>query len=164
MTFYQLSLLIKELEKKSTRRELIEPVWEFLKKLPPEEIVMGVRFILGKAWREGRGGVGESLVKNILKELLPPEEREKLIRVGDLGDRVEELWQIHYPHPPSSLRLKDVAEELERLSRMKGKGIREKKKRVISSLLLRLSPPEARLLTKILVGEMRHGLKKGAFL
>ncbi len=164
MTFYQLSLLIKELEKKSIRRELIEPVWEFLKRLPPEEIEIGVRFILGKAWREGRGGVGERLVKNILKELLPPEEREKLIRVGDLGDQVEELWQTHHPHPPSPLRLKDVAEELERLSRMKGKGIREKKKRVITSLLLRLSPPEARLFIKILIGEMRHGLKKGVFL
>ena len=164
MEFYKLALLIEELEKISSRKELAEKVMSFLKAMPEENIPRAIRFLLGKSLPDKELGVSGGIISEVMEEIFSSEILAHLPWTGDFGDTVKYLWENYHPLPPSRLSLKEVEEYLLKIAEKEGEGAREGKKRLLKEILLKLSPSEARLLVKIILGEMRHGVKEGLLL
>jgi DNA ligase-1 len=60
-----------------------------------------------------------------------------------------------------ALTITDVRESFEAIAEATGHGSREKKERLIETLLSSASPLEAKYLVKIFIGEMRTGFHEG---
>ncbi|HEY9623855.1 MAG TPA: ATP-dependent DNA ligase [Crinalium sp.] len=80
----------------------------------------------------------------------------KLVQLGDLGDVAAEVFP---DQTPPSLTLADVGIALEQLARTKGS---KQKVLWVVRLLEQASPVEAKYLVKLLLGDLRIGLKEGA--
>jgi DNA ligase-1 len=87
-------------------------------------------------------------------------------KTGDLGSTVKILFKTSKVRKQTTLLQKpltvmEVRKSLESLAEVSGKGAREKKERVLETLLSRATPLEAKYLVKILIGEMRTGFYEG---
>jgi DNA ligase-1 len=62
------------------------------------------------------------------------------------------------------LTLLDVAQIFEEIAETAGRGSRARKKALLQGMLARATPVEAKMLVKIVYGEMRHGVSEGIML
>ncbi|MCD6530555.1 ATP-dependent DNA ligase [Candidatus Bathyarchaeota archaeon] len=91
---------------------------------------------------------------------------EALNKTGDLGAATEEIFRERRLRKQASLidkelTISDVAYGLESIAESMGEGARERKERILESLLGQADPEEAKYLVKILLGEMRTGFSEG---
>ncbi len=106
---------------------------DYLRELPPDEVVLGVHYLSGQT-PQGRSGIGYSLLQQAAG-----------------GDA---------PGEPS-LTLIDTDRELSALAALRGRGSAEQRRHALRELFARATPAERRFLTALLVGELRQGALAG---
>jgi len=172
MEFRVLSELCERLSSTTKRNVKVEMAAEFLKRLNSEEVEPAVSMILGRPfprWDQRTLDISWATLSNIIKRLTDVDWRtfSKVFReTGDIGSTIKTIFErskvrrqrVLFEKPLTILEVRRVFEAVAEAS---GQGSRERKDRLVESLLGRASPVEAKYLVKIMIGEMRTGFQEG---
>jgi DNA ligase-1 len=170
--FSRLAQLSEDLEQTSKRREQAGLLAAFLRTLSPEEVPPGVRLTIGQIFPEWDGrslNVSWKAVMAILDELTDVQgpERDQVfaqaVDGGEVARLLLERARREAPTPPP-LTLLDVAQSFEEIAETAGRGSRARKTALLQGMLARATPVEAKMLVKIVYGDMRHGVSEGIML
>lgn len=151
---------------------MIDLVSQFLKQLESNEVEPAVSMILGRAfpkWDQRTLEVSWATVAQIIRRLTQTDWKvfsEAFAKTGDIGDATKAVFEASKIRKQATLFEKpltvlEVRHAFEALAEMKGYGSREKKERLLETLLGKATPLEVKYLTKILIGEMRTGFHEG---
>ncbi|MFA4826545.1 MAG: ATP-dependent DNA ligase [Methanoregula sp.] len=170
MLFMDFSRTCEKLEGISGRLEMIDLISTVLPTLSPEELLVFVRFVMGRCfpdWSTRKLGIGPNLlyeavgyVAGIKKEQVI----EKINQTGDVGQAVEELLMeksmTTFFH--EELDLVRVDRELITIAEMEGKKSQREKLLAVRRLLGNAHPLEGRYLARIMLEELRIGVGEGS--
>ena len=170
--FKSLSELLEKVEDTKKRLKIIGMTAEFLRHLDAEEVEPAVSMILGRAfpkWNPKTLDVSWATLSSILQRTARVDWdvfREAFANTGDIGAATKTVFEKTKVKKQAllvekTLTIIEVRRLLEALAGTVGSGSREKKERLIATLLSQASPVEAKYLVKIFVGEMRTGLYEG---
>jgi DNA ligase-1 len=158
----QLGEALAATKKKLEQRALIGM---YLKSLPPEEIAVAARLIIGRVFPESDSRIlnlSGSAVGQVIEDLTGAPMDWGAVGVAvDYGDAVEK-WLTGRGHAPQGepLQLLEVYAAYEAIALDAGTGSRERKSQRVLDLLRRATPLEAKYLVKHLVKEMRVGVNE----
>jgi DNA ligase-1 len=170
--FKSLAELLEKVEATKKRLEIIGMTAEFLRHLDAEEVEPAVSMILGRAFPKWSGKnleVSWATLSGILQQTAGVDWnvfREAFASTGDIGAAAKAVFEKTKVKKQAllmekTLTITEVRRLMEALAAASGSGSREKKERLIATLLSQASPVEAKYLVKIFVGEMRTGLYEG---
>ena len=166
-TFREFALVCQKLEKEGGKKEKARIIGEFLRSLSPEEAKIASYLFLGRFPAGKRIFVSWSILYESLKEMFPisPKEMERISENAvDVGDIVEGIYKRWFKYTSKGLTIKEVYDNLLSLDEMEGKGAMRYRKAILKGLLTKMDSLEARYLAKVIVGEMRIGVKDGMIL
>jgi len=172
MEFRELTELCEKLEATTKRNLMTSMVADFLRRLSKEEVEPAVSMMLGRPfprWDPRTLDVSWATISGIIRRLTGASWREfsaAFRETGDVGAAAKFIFERNktqmqatlFERPLSILEVRSVFEAVAEVS---GQGSRERKERLIESLLGRASPLEVKYLVKIMIGEMRTGLQEG---
>ncbi len=139
--FREFSELCERLRETTGRKDKVSLIVRFLKTLEPSEIRYASRLL-----------IGQPLPENISDEL-------------DVGyNTLMELHELQSTLVADPLTIREVGEKLFEIAKIKGYGSRDKKKNILSGLISRMDEVEREWFTKIVIGEMQHGVNEGVLL
>ena len=170
--FKSLADLLEKVEATKKRLEIIGMTADFLRRLDAEEVEPAVSMILGRAfpkWSQKTLDVSWATLSGILQRITGVDWdvfHEAFTSTGDIGAAVKAVFEKTNLKKQAlllekTLTITEVRRLLEAIAGTAGSGSREKKERLIATLLSQASPVEAKYLVKIFVGEMRTGLYEG---
>jgi DNA ligase-1 len=171
--FSALAELCEKLEATTKRTVMIDYVSDFLKQLNPEEIEPAISMLLGRAfpkWDQRVLEISWATLSGILERVTSADWsvfREAFSKTGDVGAAAKALFEASRIKKQatllgeSSLTILKLRETLEAIADASGHGSREKKERLLETLLGAAKPLEVKYLVKILIGEMRTGFHEG---
>ena len=138
---------------------------EYFHSLTDADLTRAARYFAGHqfALNDARTtNVGTGLLRDALSEatgLTVEELRPRYVRLGDSGEVAHEVVkETKRDYLPPAITLAETESLIARLSEMRGT---KNKKALLASLLSRATPLEAKYLVKLLVGDLRIGLKEG---
>lgn len=140
--FRDLVDLCHALEGTSSKLEKCALIGRLIKSLPVEAIRPFVLLLLGKIFPAGDPrslDISGRTLQNVIESLPPPPAE-------------------------STVSLMDVYGSLERIAETHGAGSRQRKEAQLRELYEKLTHPERRILTKMIIGEMQHGVAEGVML
>lgn len=152
--------------KKLEQRALIGA---YLKALPPEEVAIAARLLIGRVFPESDPRIlnlSASAVSRVLRQLTGADMDWSAIgETVDFGDAVEK-WLNACQHKPKGkpLQLSELYSVYEAIAQDTGAGSRERKDNLVLALLSRASLLEAKYIVKHLVKEMRVGVSEATVL
>jgi DNA ligase-1 len=172
MKFQALTELCERLSATTKRTLMTDMVADFLKQLEEDEVGPVVSVMLGRAfprWDERTLDVSWATLSDIIKRLTKASWKgfsAAFRETGDIGAAAQTIFKKKkvrrqatlFENPLTVLEVKRV---LEAVAESTGYGSRERKERLIESLLGRATPLEAKYLLKIMIGEMRTGFQEG---
>lgn len=150
----------EELEATTKRLQMSEILGELFRKAGAEEVDKVIYLLhgrLGPPFENIEFGVDERLILLALISATgrSADDVERLYKArGDLGLATEELLQ----GPGESLSLGEVFTVLESIAQASGTGAQQRKVRLTTDLLRRLSGPEAKYVVRVLQGKLRLGV------
>jgi DNA ligase-1 len=170
--FKSLAELLERVEATKKRLEIIGMTADFLRHLEAAEVEPAVSLILGRAfpkWSQKTLDVSWETLNGILQRTAGVDWnvfREAFTSTGDIGAAAKTVFEKSNVKKQAlllekTLTITEVRRLLQSIAGTTGSGSREKKQRLITTLLSRALPVEARYLVKIFVGEMRTGLYEG---
>jgi DNA ligase-1 len=170
--FRSLAELCEKLGGTTKRTLMIDYVADFLKQLQPEEVEHGVSMILGRPflkWDQRVLEVSWATLSAMIKRLTNvdwKDFREAFSKTGDIGDATKIVFEASKIRRQATLFEKpltvlEVRHTFENIAETAGYGSRERKERLVETLLSEASPLEAKYIVKILIGEMRTGFHEG---
>jgi DNA ligase-1 len=170
--FKSLAELLEKVEATKKRLEIIGMAADFLRRLDAEEVEPAVSLILGRAlpkWSQKTLDVSWATLSGILQRIAGVDWdvfREAFTSTGDVGAAVKAVFEKTNLKKQAlllekTLTITEVRRLLRSIAETAGSGSREKKERLIATLLSQASPVEAKYLVKIFVSEMRTGLHEG---
>lgn len=165
-----LAELSEQLERTKSRLELMRLVGDFLRAVPPSDRPIAARLLVGQPFPEGdprtldvSGATFWRAASAIVAPTGPPEALWS--QVADFGQAVEQLFgKVGRTAGTPPLTLQEVARTFDTLAAQRGKGARKAREALLTELLERASPSEAKFLAKCILGEMRHGVSQGVLL
>jgi len=171
--FLTFAELCEKLESTSKRLLMRDLVADFLKKLHTDEVELATTMILGRAfpkWDQRTLEVSWATLSGVIKRLTNvdwKDFREAFSSTGDIGAATKIIFektgkirkQVMLFEKP--LTILEVRRRLEAIAEAAGYGSRERKERLLETLLGAATPLEAKYLVKILIGEMRTGFFEG---
>jgi DNA ligase 1 len=149
----QLAATASKLEKRALMAAYLHP-------LPIPEAGLAALYLAGAAFPEADSrdlNVGGALFSRVLAKLSgagQPEMHAAYLRHGDLGGAAQDLLAAR--DVPATLLLTDVAEAFAAIAALSKPAARQQ---IILTLLDRATPLEAKYLIKIILGDMRTGIK-----
>ncbi len=149
----QLAATASKLEKRALMAAYLHP-------LPVPEAGLAALYLAGVAFPETDSrdlNVGGALLSNVLAKLSgasQPAMHAAYLRHGDLGGAAQDLLAAR--NVPATLRLADVAEAFAAIAAVGKPAARQQ---ITLTLLGRATPLEAKYLIKIILGDMRTGIK-----
>jgi DNA ligase-1 len=149
----QLAATASKLEKRALMAAYLHP-------LPIPEAGLAALYLAGAAFPEADSrdlNVGGALLSRVLAKLSgagQPEMHAAYLRHGDLGGAAQDLLAAR--DVPATLLLTDVAEAFAAIAALSKPAARQQ---IILTLLDRATPLEAKYLIKIILGDMRTGIK-----
>ncbi len=149
----QLAATASKLEKRALMAAYLHP-------LPVPEAGLAALYLAGVAFPETDSrdlNVGGALLSKVLAKLSgasQPAMHAAYLRHGDLGGAAQDLLAAR--NVPATLRLADVAEAFAAIAAV---GKPAGRQQIILTLLGRATPLEAKYLIKIILGDMRTGIK-----
>jgi len=172
MRFRDLAYLCERLEATTKRNLMISMVADFLRRLDKEEIEPAISMMLGRPfpkWDPRKLDVSWATLSRVIQRLTGTNWSDlsaAFRNTGDLGAAAKIIFenckmQRQTTLFEKSLSILEVRNVLEAIAEASGHGSRERKERLIESLLGRALPIEVKYLIKIMVGEMRTGLQEG---
>jgi len=171
-SFKALAQLCEQLENTKKRLLMINLVAEFLNDLEVEEIEPAVSMILGRPLPKSSQqtlDVSWATLSKIVKRMTNIDWGvfiEAFGKTGDVGSAAKKLFENSKNGKQSTLfsrkmKIIEVRRSFEAIAETHGSGSREKKERLILSLLTLASPLEAKYLVRIFLREMRTGFYEG---
>jgi len=171
-SFKALAQLCEQLENTKKRLLMINLVAEFLNDLEVEEIEPAVSMILGRPLPKSSQqtlDVSWATLSKIVKRMTNIDWGvfiEAFGKTGDVGSAAKKLFENSKTGKQSTLfsrkmKIIEVRRSFEAIAETHGSGSREKKERLILSLLTLASPLEAKYLVRIFLREMRTGFYEG---
>ncbi len=170
MFFKELAEILEKVEKTSATTEKIKILANSIKQLKRDEIEAAISLILGnigKEWEERELNISYNTLLQCFSQFgIDVRKFEEIYKkTGDPGDTIRILWkdrkQISLLFTNIQLGVKDVYYTLRQISEITGSGSREKKMALLRGLLSQMSAVEVKLLTRIIVGDMRFGVSEG---
>ncbi|MGQ9478879.1 MAG: ATP-dependent DNA ligase [Thermoproteota archaeon] len=166
MLFKEVADAMELIESTTKRLEMTDLLTELFKKATPEELEKLVYILQGKVRPDYEGlefGVAEKLVLRALTEFSGADTRtvENIYKeTGDLGSVAEALAgrKVQRKLVSRTPTLTEVYDGLYRLARLGGKGSVTQKTSLLSSLLIDVSPKEAKYLVRTVTGRLRLGI------
>ena len=170
--FRDLCELCERLEATTKRLVMVDLVANFVKTLQPEEVEPAVSMILGRPfpnWDQRVLEISWATLSGIIKRLTNldwGDFRAAYSRTGDVGSAVKVVLDASKIRKQSTLfekplSLLEVRHTFENIAEASGFGSRQRKERLIETLLSQASPLEAKYLVKIMIFEMRTGFSEG---
>src|SRR5438067_1206352 len=146
------------------KTEKVRITAEYLKSLPVEEAVIAAVFLAGRAfpaWEETTLQVGGALLWRALQEVAGGDDQEwsaAYRRYGDLGAAARDIFAERHPQRSGAeLTLSEVESKFRQMAQARGPTA---KLPIVTELLSRADPLEAKYLVKIITGELRIGLRE----
>ena len=170
--FKSLAELLERVEATKKRLEIIGMTADFLRHLETAEVKPAVSLILGRAfpkWSQKTLDVSWATLSGILQCTAGVDWnvfRKAFKSTGDIGAAAKAVFEKSNVKKQTlllekTLTITEVRRLMQSIAGTTGSGSREKKEHLITTLLSRASPVEAKYLVKIFVGEMRTGLYEG---
>jgi len=171
-SFRALAELCEKLEATTKRLAMIKLVGEFLKSLETDEVEPAISMILGRSlpkWSQQTLDVSWAILSEIIRHVASVEWRvfiEAFGKTGDVGAATKTVFEEGKVKRQATLferelTILEVRCGFEAIAETSGYGSREKKERLVETLLSSASPLEAKYLVKIFIGEMRTGFHEG---
>jgi DNA ligase-1 len=157
------SQLAESVAATTKKTEKIRLVADYFRARSAEEAAQAAIFLSGRVfprWEERTLNVGGSLLWRALTEITGKPDvalTAAYRRYGDLGSAAEELLQHSAANKKSLLTVAEVSAAFDKLA---GTSRSEPKLQLITGLLRRASPVEAKYIIKIITGDLRIGLKE----
>jgi DNA ligase-1 len=154
------------------RLQMIDQASNFLKILEPLEVEPAVSMILGRPfpkWDQRVLELSWTTVSGIIKRLTSldwSDFRKAYSQTGDVGSAVETVFESSKIRKQATLFEKplsilEVRRTFEDIAEASGQGSRERKERLVETLLSQASPLEIKYFIKIMISEMRTGFQEG---
>jgi len=170
--FRVLAELGEKLEKTKRRTLMVDLVAEFLRNLSHDEIEPATSMILGRSFPKGDAKTLEvswATVSGVVKRLINVDWKsftKTFGKTGDLGATIKSMFEVSKIRRQAtlvqkSLTILEVRRTLENIAEASGSRSRERKERLLETLLGDATPLEAKYIIKILIGEMRTGFHEG---
>ena len=170
--FRDLCELCEQLEATTKRLLMVDLGANFLKTLQPEEVEPAVSMILGRPfprWDQRVLEISWTTLSGIIKRLTNlnwSDFRDAYSQTGDVGSAIKRVLEVSRIRKQSTLFEKplsvlEVRHRFENIAEASGFGSRERKERLIETLLSQASPLGAKYLVKIMIFEMRTGFSEG---
>jgi DNA ligase-1 len=170
--FRALAELCEKLEATSKRTLMVNLVAEFLKRLRADEVEPATSMILGRAfpkWDQRTLEVSWATISDLIKRLTNVDWRdftEAFSKTGDIGAATKIVFEASRIQRQAtlfekSMTILEVRRSLEAIAETSGYGSRERKERLLETLLGEATPLEAKYIVKIMIGEMRTGFHEG---
>jgi DNA ligase-1 len=148
----------------STSKKLEKRAWmaEYLRSLPVSEAGLAALYLTGSVLPQNENrelNAGGAIVSRALKEITGADDHAvhaAYLRHGDLGGAAYDLLS-HRSTPAATLSLAAVAAAFEAIAAMRGPA---PKQQAVRDLLVRATPLEAKYIVKLMVGDMRTGVKE----
>lgn len=169
--FETLTRLGEQLAATKKKLEHAALIGAYLKELPPEEVPIAARLLIGQVFPEGDTRIlnvsGAAISRVLAQSIGSTSEFGQIDGAVDFGDAVCKVLtrRGHAPVPGSEpLSLEDVYHAYTEIAGAGGAGSRERRDAILSNLLTRASPVEAKYIVKHLIHEMRVGVNDGSLL
>jgi DNA ligase-1 len=170
--FKSLAELLEKIENTRKRLEIITLTADYLNTLDTEEVEPAISMILGNPLPKQTLktlDVSWTTLSGILRSVTGTDWNaftEAFRGTGDIGSATKNVFEKAKPKKQSqllekSLTIAETRRTLETIAETTGSGSKEKKERLLTTLLSQASPIEAKYLIKIFTGEMRTGLHEG---
>jgi len=170
--FRTLAELCEKLETTSKRTLMVSLVAEFLKRLHADEVEPATSMILGHPfpkWDQRTLEVSWATLSDLIKRLTKVDWKsftDAFSKTGDIGAATKIVFEASKIQKQATLFEKpltiiEVRRNLEAIAETSGYGSRERKERLLETLLGEATPLEAKYIVKILIGEMRTGFHEG---
>jgi len=170
--FRALADLCEKLEATTKRTFMVDLVADFLKQLQADEVEPAVSMILGRPfpkWDQRVLEVSWATLTNVIKRLTNTDWKEfseAFGRTGDVGAATKVVFEESKVRRQATLFEKpltilEVRRTLESIAETAGYGSRERKERLVETLLSETTPLEAKYVVKTVIGEMRTGFHEG---
>jgi len=170
--FHALAELCDKLETTSKRTLMVSLVAEFLKSLHADEVEPATSMILGRPfpkWDQRTLEVSWATLSVLIKSLTKVDWKrftDAFSKTGDIGAATKIVFEASKIQRQATLFEKpltilEVRRRLEAIAETSGYSSRERKKRLLETLLGGATPLEAKYIVKILIGEMRTGFHEG---
>lgn len=173
MRFRELSECYSKLESTQKKLEMVDILANTLSKASNEEIGKIALLTLGKIYPDFVGIELMLAEKMAIKALaVATGKNEKSVaqiveEVGDLGKTTQTLLEkksqstllsFTTQKDDTEYEIIDVWTKLDSIAQTKGEGSSDKKIRILSGLISKVSPLEARFITRMVVGQLRLGV------
>ena len=157
----------------TTKRILmVDLTANFLRALEPLEVEPAISMILGRPfprWDQRVLELSWTTVSGIIRRLTEldwSDFRAAYSQTGDVGSAVKTVFETRKMRKQAALFEKtmsvlEVRRTFENIAEASGHGSRERKERLVETLLSQASPVEAKYLIKIMINEMRTGFSEG---
>ena len=170
--FRELCELCERLAGTTKRLLMVDQAASFLKMLQPSEVEPAVSMILGRpfpGWDQRVLELSWTTISSIIKcltDLNWSVFRTAYSQTGDVGSAIEAVFESSKIRRQSMLFEKpmsilEVRHTFDNIAEASGRGSRERKERLVETLLSQASPIEAKYLVKIMISEMRTGFHEG---
>jgi DNA ligase-1 len=170
--FKALAELGEKLEATTKRLLMVDLAASFLMNVESDETEPAVSMILGRPfprWDQRTLEVSWATLSEIIKRITGVEWvvfTEVFSKTGDIGAATKTIFETSKVRRQTALFQKaltitEVRRNLQTIAETSGSGSRERKERLIETLLSQASPVEAKYLVKIFIGEMRTGFHEG---
>jgi len=170
--FRALAELCEKLEATSKRTLMSDLVADFLKQLRVDEMEPATSMILGRAfpkWDQRALEVSWATLSEVVQRLTNVDWKDftdAFSKTGDIGAATKIVFEASRIQRQATLFEKpltvlEVRRSLEAIAETTGYGSRERKERLIETLLGGATPLEAKYIVKIMIGEMRTGFHEG---
>lgn len=165
MKFFDFSNFLDSLSKIKKRNEIVEKLKDIFLKIDYDEIPLFIELSLGKFENFSKRdlNIGVSTVYESIRNLFPESKFDDFSNVEDFGDWVEKFFLKNKKIEPSDFSLKDIYQEIEKFKELKGEGIKKERIEKLKQIYNKLSHIEAKYFTKIVIKEIRGGIKEGLF-
>jgi DNA ligase-1 len=171
-TFKALAEICERLAATRSRLQMIDIVADFLKNLNQDEVEPAISMILGRPFPKSSSQTLEiswTTLRDMIRRVTGVQWEvfiEAFSRTGDVGSATQVVFEMSKLRRQKmlferALTILEVRRSFQSMAEVSGAGSREKKERLVETLLSSVSPVEAKYIVKVFIGDMRTGLHGG---
>jgi DNA ligase-1 len=152
-----------------TTKKLEKRAWmaDYLRELPAEAAAHAALYLSGTPFAEAdrrQLSVGGASLWQVVKELTRASDaamHDAYRKHGDMGAAAFDLLSAHRAAVAATLTIEDVAGSFAEIAALRGaERSTERRQALLRDLLTRATPPEAKYLIKLMLSDMRIGVKQ----
>lgn len=161
----ELAQTLESLGRTSKTGEKTAIAAEYLRKRDPVDLPLAALYLSGRLLPLGSSSnlaIGWRLILDSYANVIPADWGSVYRRFGDLGDTIQFLLkEKHFQPQKPPLQLVELAEFLQRIAGVTGKKTKRRKLEILQQVWQRMSPLAAKYLIRLLLRDLRVGLKEG---